>query len=404
MKKRVVVTGLGVVSSIGIGREDFWKNLLEGKSGISEISGFDTTEFAVHMGGEVKNFDPSGFFLPKKTASYGRASLLAISAAKLALDDASLGDDYWSKKKVGVCMGTTMGETQVIESLNRGWVNSGVESLKPESILSYPAYMLPASISMEFGFDGPVTIIPNACAAGNFAIGHGYDLIRNSEVDFVLAGGADAFSKIAFVGFSRMFAVAPQKCQPFDKNRSGMIVAEGAAILVLESLESALARGAEIYAEIAGYGLSCDARHMTAPYSEGIKEAIESALLESGIDYQSVDYISAHGTGTVANDKEECLGIKKVFKDNYKNIPISSIKSMLGHSMGAASAIEAVACSLAVKNDLIPPTINYETPDPDCDIDCVANRYRQHKVSVALNNASAFGGNNSCLVLKKYPA
>jgi 3-oxoacyl-[acyl-carrier-protein] synthase II len=268
--------------------------------------------------------------------------------------------------------------------------------------MSYPSYRLVANVAEQFHLGGSARMIPNACAAGNFAIGYGYDLIRLNEVDMVLAGGCDAFSRIAFMGFARMFAVAPQICQPFDKNRKGMMVAEGAGMVILESLDQALKRDARIYAEILGYGISCDARHMTAPFSGGIQEAISSSLLDSKVKPDEVDYISAHGTGTVINDKEECRAIKNVFKDNYKDIPISSIKSMLGHTMGAASAIEALTCCLVIKDGIIPPTINYETPDPDCDIDCVPNQARRHEVNIALNNASAFGGNNSCLVLKKY--
>ncbi|MDI6605666.1 MAG: beta-ketoacyl-[acyl-carrier-protein] synthase family protein, partial [Candidatus Omnitrophota bacterium] len=249
---------------------------------------------------------------------------------------------------------------------------------------------------------GPNYVIPTACAAGNYAIGYAYDLIRLGRADMMLAGGADAFSKIAFTGFNRLLAIAPQVCQPFDKNRKGMMVGEGAATLVLEPLEDALNRGADIYAEILGYGLSCDAHHMTAPYSEGIKEAIERSLQESNLAVDDVGYFSAHGTGTPSNDKEECLAIKKAFGDYAKKLPISSIKSMLGHTMGAASAIEAVTCCLVLKNGIMPPTINFKTPDPECDIDCIPNTARSGKVDIALNNASAFGGNNACLALSKY--
>lgn len=245
-------------------------------------------------------------------------------------------------------------------------------------------------------------MIATACAAGNYAIGHAFDLIRMGYAQIVLAGGADAFSRIAFIGFNRMLSIAPDKVRPFDKNRKGMMVGEGAGVLVIESLESAKARGAAIYAEILGYGLSCDAHHMTAPHADSIAQAIMKSLKESELDPQDVDYYNAHGTGTAAYDKEECLAIKKAFATSYKKLAVTSIKSMLGHTMGAASAIEAVSCCLTLKYDLIPPTINYETPDPDCDIDCVAGTARRTRVNIALNHASAFGGNNASLLLKKY--
>jgi 3-oxoacyl-[acyl-carrier-protein] synthase II len=218
----------------------------------------------------------------------------------------------------------------------------------------------------------------------------------------VLAGGSDAFSKVAFTGFNQFKAVAPMKCQPFDKNRKGMMVAEAAGIMVLEPLERAQARKATIYAEIAGYGLSCDAHHMTASSVEGVAECMKKALREAGCSPEDVDYISAHGTGTPTNDRNECAAMKAVFGERSRKISTSSIKSMLGHTMGAASAIEAITCALVVKNDVIPPTINFETPDPECDIDCVPNEKRYQKVAIALNNSYAFGGNNASLVEKKY--
>jgi len=399
---RVVITGIGVVSSIGTGREDFWKALCAGTSGISEISGFDTSEFTTHLGGEIKNFDPALFLSPKRINVMGRASQLAIAAAKLALGDSKLNLDQQMRSYTGVALGTTMGESQAFQRVNEAWIKNKEAAIDAMQIQMLPTDSLCRNVAQELDLRGPVHIISTACAAGNYAIGYAFDRIRFGEAGMMLAGGTDAFSRIAFIGFNRLLAVAPEKVQPFDKFRKGMMVGEGAGIVVVEPLESAINRGAPIYAEILGYGLSCDAHHMTAPYSEGIAEAIAKALKESAIFAQDVDYYNAHGTGTPANDKEECLAIKKVFGDNYKKLAVSSIKSMLGHTMGAASAIEAIACSLAVKDDIIPPTINFETPDPDCDIDCVPNVCRQQKVVIALNNASAFGGNNACLVLKKF--
>ena len=401
MNRRVVVTGLGVVSSIGIGRSAFWDALIEGRSGISDISSIDTSNFPTHKGGEVKNFRPQDFISRRKYPRLGRASSFAIAAAKLALKDAELDISPQDKKRTGVCLGTTMGESKILEILNESWFRGGVEAIDPLLVSRGPCNVIPANVAIELKLRGPNLIIPAACAAGNYCIGYAFDLIRAGEADIMLAGGSDAFSRIALIGFNQLFAIAPEKVQPFDKNRKGMMVAEGAGILILEDYTAARKRGANIYAEILGYGLSCDAHHMTAPFSEGIKEAIEKALKESNISSGDVDYLNAHGTGTPANDKEECLAIKKVFGANYKKLPVSSIKSMLGHTMGAASAIEAAACCLSIKNNIIPPTINYETPDPDCDIDCVPNVCRRVQVDIALNSASAFGGNNACLVLKK---
>ena len=411
MTRRVVVTGLGVVSSIGIGKDDFWPNLISGKSGISPITSFSTSEFSTHNGGEIKNLDHRIFLdkssnqktgrAPKVQALPGRASCLAIGAAKLGVKDAGLNLENIDRDKIGVCLGTTMGESQIVEEINLAWFNRGLGAVDTDLIPKYPANVLAANVARELNLAGPNMVIPNACAAGNYAIGWAYDLIRSGDADFMFAGGTDAFSRIAFIGFNRLLAVAPQICQPFDKNRRGMLVGEGAGILVLEAYDSALKRGAQIYAEILGYGLSCDAHHMTAPLGEGVKEAIEKSLKFSGVSPDEVSYLNAHGTGTPANDREECVAIKKVFGDYSKKLPVSSIKSMLGHTMGAASAIEAVTCCLAIKNDIIPPTINYETPDPDCDIDCVPNVARKLKVNIALNSSSAFGGNNACLVLKK---
>ena len=404
MNGRIVITGLGVVSSIGIGKAAFWKALIQGRSGISKITSFDTSEFPTHFGGEIKDFQPETFIHPRKIPRMGRTSLLAIAAAKMAVEDSRLALQQLNRERIGVCFGSTMGESQIIQLLDEAWVKQGEAGLKPGLIPQCPCNAVASNLAMEIGLKGPNYVITNACAAGNFSIGYAFDLLRADEADMMLAGGADAFSRIAFTGFNRMLAVAPQKCQPFDKNRKGIMVGEGAGMLILEPLENALSRKAEIYAEILGYGVSCDAHHMTAPESNGISVCLTNALRESRILPQDIDYINAHGTGTPANDREECLAIKKVFGEFYRKIPVSSIKSMLGHTMGAASAIETIACCLSVKEGIIPPTINYETPDPECDIDCVPNAARRQRTDIALNNSSAFGGNNACLVLKKFAA
>ena len=402
MAKRVVISGIGVISSIGFGREDFWNALISGTSGISTITSFDTSEFSTHLGGEVKSFDPARYLSPQKIRSIGRASQLAIAAAKLALEDSQLKLTPEICERIGLALGTTMGESQIFQGLNEAWVNEGQEAVDSAMLSMVSTDNLCKNLAAELKIKGQTCLIPTACAAGNYAIGYAFDRIRLAETEIMLAGGTDAFSRIAFIGFNRLLAVAPDRVRPFDKDRKGMMVGEGSGIMVIESLESALKRKAPVYAEILGYGLSCDAHHMTAPFSDGIAEAIAKAIKESGISPEDVDYVNAHGTGTPANDKEECLAIKKVFGPHSRKLAVSSIKSMLGHTMGAASAIEAIACALAVKNDILPPTINFATPDPDCDIDCVPNTSRSQKVNIALNNASAFGGNNAFLVLKKF--
>jgi 3-oxoacyl-[acyl-carrier-protein] synthase II len=319
----------------------------------------------------------------------------------MALEDAGFSGKGFHKERIGVFMGTTMGEKPLEEAVDT-WIIAGTENLDRVKVMQSSANNIPANIANYFKLEGPNYLIPTACAAGNYAVGYGFDFIKRGDLDFAIVGGADSFSRLAFTGFQRIYAMAPEKCQPFDKNRRGMLVGEGAAVLFLESLDSALQRNAEIYAEIPGYGISCDAYHMTAGKSEGIGKAILKALKYTQTDKEEVDYINAHGTGTAGNDKTECAAIKGVFKERTKSISVSSIKSMLGHPMGAASAIEALACCLSVRNNIIPPTMNFQTPDEECDIDCVPNKARVKRVNVALNNGFAFGGNNSCLVVKKF--
>jgi len=401
MNKRVVVTGIGVVSSIGIGKDDFWKNLIAGKSGISEVTAFDVSNYDIKRGGEVKDFEPVKFIPKSKLKEIARASQFAIAAAKMALEDAGIENSQLHVKKTAVVIGTTMGEGGMIEEVDKHWTALGEDDVWAITISKYPCNAISNNINRFFNLQGISFVIPTACSAGNYSVGFSYDLIRQGLIDRALVGGADPFSRIGFTGFGRLYAMAPRKCQPFDRNRKGMMIGEGSGVLVLEELESAKKRGATIYAEVLGYALSCDARHMTAPQVQGTIKTMDKAIKNSDLKKEQVDYICAHGTGTGPNDKVECEAIKKVFDAGYKEIPVSSIKSMLGHTMGAASAIEAIACCLAVKNDIVPATINYETPDPECDIDCVPNKAREKNVDVALNNSLAFGGNNACTVFSK---
>ncbi len=399
--ERIVVTGMGAVSSIGTGRDSFWSSLLAGRSGVSEIEGLDLSGLRTTRGGQIKDFNAADYFAPDQRESFGRTSQLAIAGAKLALADASLGMHDLSDAKVCTIMGTTNGEAQVLESIQDLWLEKGEDQIPPREILKYPGNIIAMNVSRALGIDAVSIVIPTACAAGNYAIGYGFDKIRSHQASVVIAGGADGFSRVSLAGFNRMFAVAPEKCQPFDKNRKGMIVGEGAAILILESLEHALARRAPIIAEILGYALSCDASHMTIPSVEGLTAVMRGALRDAETRLDDVDYISAHGTGTQMNDKVESMAVNRVFSGRKGKVPVSSIKSMLGHTMGAASALEAIACAMAVHEDKIPPTINFETYDEECDVDCVPNFMRDLRVRTALNNSFAFGGNNACVVFSK---
>ena len=399
-QRRVVVTGIGVVSSVGIGREPFWKAIQKGQSGISPITSIDTTPYRCHLGGEVKDFDPEVYISKRKLKYLGRSSQLAIAAASQALADANLLNKETARRKMGVIIGTTTGE-RPLEELLSAWAKGGLKDVDRTKVLQAAVSNISENVGQQFKTVGPNYLIPTACAAGNYAIGCGYDLVKSGDLNFCLVGGADAFSTVAFTGFQRIHAMSPDVVRPFDKNRKGMMLGEGAGILLIESYKSAVKRGAHIYAEILGYGLSCDAFHSTTPDSRGISRAMEKALSESGITYKDVDYISAHGTGTVPNDRAECKAIEEVFKDRHKDVMVSSIKSMLGHPMGAASVIEAAACCLAVQDGVAPPTMNFESSDPECEIDCVPNQARKTKIRIALNNGFAFGGNNACVTIKR---
>jgi 3-oxoacyl-[acyl-carrier-protein] synthase II len=403
MRTRIVVTGIGVVTSVGAGREEFWESLLAGRCGISLVESFDTAAFGVHRGGEVKGFDAARYLRRLDPSRIGRASQFAAAAARLALADAGVEPDSLDPLRAGVSMGTTSGEPLEVERFNDAYVAKELDRVGPEFIGRYPCHSISANVAEELAFAGVNMMIPTACAAGNYAVAHAFDTLRAGRADLMLAGGSDAFSRITYTGFARLGAVAPDICRPFDRNRKGMIPGEGAGVLVLEPLKRAQARGARVYAEVAGYGLSCDAHHMTAahPEGDGAARAMMRALEESCVRPEEVSYVSAHGTGTPTNDRLETIAVKRLFKEYAYRVPVSSVKSMLGHTMGAASAIEAAVCALAVHTDRIPPTINLEEPDPECDLDYVPNRAREHRVEVAMNNAYAFGGNNASLVLKK---
>lgn len=401
-KRRVVVTGLGVVSSIGVGWQKFWPSLLAGESGISRISGVDTSGNDRHYGGEVKNFNALDFVDKEKAKTWGRASLMLLAAAKMALSDAKIALTPKQLLRTALCVGTTTGEIGVVERIHELLLKDGGRVCPSGDVLFASPENLAVNLAVDLKLRGIINVFSAACAAGNYSIGRGFDLIQSGQQDFAIVGGADGFSRIIFNGFERLHAVAPERCRPFDKNRDGMIPGEGAGVLFLETVDNARARKVPIYAEVVGYGLSCDAHNMTIPSDPGVAKSIRQSLRLSNCPVQEVDYFCAHGTGTKENDKTESQAIRNVFGHLTEHVAVSSIKSALGHTMGAASAIEAIACCLAIKQREIPPTINWETADPDCNVDCTPNVSRKRKLRFVLNNAQAFGGNNACVVFKEF--
>jgi 3-oxoacyl-[acyl-carrier-protein] synthase II len=398
--RRVAVTGIGVVSPLGEGRERFWSALLAGESGIAPATSLDTSRFKVRLGAEVRGFDPVPWCRRLDPAELGRASQMAVAAARMALADAGLDGEAIDGDRVGVAMGTTSGEPLEVERFDDALLAGDPARLGPELATRYPCHRIPGVVAAELGFGGVNVMLPNACAAGNYAVAFARDALAAGRAEVMLAGGADAFSRITYTGFARLGAITTDCCAPFDRERKGMVPGEGAGILVLEPLEAARARGARIYAEVVGYGLSCDAHHMTAshPEGEGPARAMRQALADAGLGPEDVGYISAHGTGTPTNDRLETLAVKQAFGKAAAGVPMSSVKSMLGHTMGAASALEAAVCCLAIAEGWIPPTVNYRNPDPECDLDYVPNEARRVPVRVAMNNAYAFGGANASVL------
>lgn len=397
--RRVVITGMGAVTSIGIGLEEYAKGLQAGRSGHAPITAFDTEGFAYKNGCEVRDFEPTQWIRRLNPDHLGRSSQLGIAASRMALEDAQLDLKTVESRNVPVVVGTTDGESVPLERLTRQWVDEGFAALDPELWWQVPADKIAISVAQEFGLSGESFTVGTACAAGNYAVGTAYDMLRAGQADHVLCGGSDALCRKTFAGFYRLGTVAPECVQPFDKNRQGILTGEGAGMLLVETLDSAVRRGARIYAEILGYGLNCDGAHMVFPDVKAIAECFRRAHAKAGIDAAQVDYICAHGTGTRANDSVEARAIHEVFGEPP---PTSSIKSMLGHTMGAASALEAIGCALALHRGFIPPTINFVEPDPECDLDCVPNESRPAELNMVQNNAFAFGGNNSVVIFCRY--
>ncbi len=392
-----MVTGLGCVTPIGNDLPSFREGLLTGRSGAGPVSAFDTSPYRNSAGCEVKGF--AGAPAPEGPRS-PRASRLGISAAREALRSSGMleGDRLLSpgEGRLAVSVGTTMGELNFLDRLTSGPLRSGAGA-PWEEVITLGAGTIARSIAETLGIDGPQFSLPAACSAGNYAIGHAFDLIRGGEIDAAVAGGSEAFSESAFAGFVRLGAMSPDVCRPFDRDRKGLLLGEGAGFLVLEGEDAARRRGARALAEVLGYGLSCDAHHITGPHPEGMGAAacMRNALADAGLRTDDVDYICAHGTGTRQNDRIEALAIRTVFAG--RRVPVSSIKALTGHTMGAASAIEAIACVLALRDGFLPPTWNFQEPDPECDLDVIPNSPREVAPSVVLNNSYAFGGNNACV-------
>lgn len=392
-----VVTGLGVVSAIGSDPEAFWKALLGGRSGVKQVASFDTSGYPSSIGCEIAGFDPGDAgALPQPP---GRAASLAAAAARQALEHA--GVPAARRARAGLCLGTTMGESCWIEAWPGEDLAAGVDRVPVEELVRSAPERVGADAAALLGLGGEVTVIGGACAAGNFALGRAADLVRLGRADLVLAGGVDAFSRVAFTGFARLGALAATACRPFSADREGLVLGEGAGVLVVEARAAAEARGAEPLARIAGFGLSSDAFHIVAPEptGAGAARAMRAALREAGREPGEVDYVCAHGTGTEANDRCEVAAAAVVFGDAA--VPMSSIKALTGHALGASSALEAAACVLALGRQTVPPTWNFRARDPDCDWDVVPNAPRPAPLEVVMNNASAFGGSNTSLVLDR---
>ncbi|QUL98368.1 MAG: beta-ketoacyl-ACP synthase II [Candidatus Fermentithermobacillus carboniphilus] len=408
-KRRVVVTGIGVISPIGIGVPEFWDNLMAGKSGIRPITRFPADDYPCRLAGEV-DFDVTAYIDKREARKMDRFTQFAVVAARMAVEDAGVRGRF-DPERSGVLLGSGIGGIETFSRELQVLLEKGPDRVSPFFIPMMIANMASGHVSMDLGLKGPISTVVTACASGTNAIGDAFKIIQRGDADLMVTGGTEApILPVALAGFSAMKALSTQNelgsraCRPFDKNRDGFIMGEGAGIMVLESLEHALGRKAKIYAEIAGYGMSSDAYHITAPAprGEGARRAMLAAISDAGISPSEVDYINAHGTSTPANDSTETMAIKDALGDHARKVAISSTKSMIGHLLGAAGAVEAIATVLALKNQVIPPTINYEEPDPECDLDYVPNRARPANIKVALKNSFGFGGQNACLVMKKF--
>jgi len=407
LSNRVVITGEGSISPLGVSSKDLWNNLIHGKSGIKLIENFDTENFNVKIAGEITDFDPLTFFEHKESRKLDRYTMFAMIAANQAIKSSGL-----DSSNVGVILGTGVGGMNTLEEEQSKLLKKGQRGVSPHFIPKMIPNIAGGQIAIKHGFHGPNFSLSTACSSASDAIGMAYRLIQSNQIHAMVCGGAEGgITPLTLSGFSNMKALSknnenPQNaCKPFDKNRDGFIMSEGSAMLILESLDSAQKRGANILAEIIGYGITNDAYHITQPHNEGVgaTSAINLALKDGGINKDEVSYINAHGTSTYYNDMIETKAIKQVFgRDIAKNLLVSSTKSMTGHMLGATGAIEAITCIYAMNNGIVPPTINYETPDPECDLNYVPNKSIESDLNITISNSFGFGGHNSVLALKKF--
>ena len=411
MKRRVVITGVGLVTPVGIGVDESWDALCAGKSGIGEITRFDTSLHQTKIAGEVDDFRKEDFLPTKEVKRTELFIAYAIAATRMAMDDSGLKIDGANANRVGVITGCGLGGLDIMEKNIFKVMAKGPKRISPFFIPLMIGNMAPGMISIHFGAKGPNASLATACAAGTHAVGDSFKAIQDGAADAMITGGVEAVvTKTCIAGFNAMKALStrndePQKAsRPFDRDRDGFVVGEGSGILIIEALEHALERGAKIYAEVVGYGMSGDGYHMTSPPPDGAGavQCMQAALDDAGASYNQVDYINAHGTSTPLNDLYESRAIKTVFKDRAPSIAVSSTKSMTGHLLGGAGGIETVFTALAVHHGTIPPTINYENPDEECDLDYVPNVARKQTVNYALTNSFGFGGTNACILLKAY--
>lgn len=408
MNRRVVITGLGAVTSLSCKLDDLWDRLLKGESGIKDIRAFDTTDFKVKFAGEIHDWSTEGYLPPKEANRLDRFAQFALVAATDAVEDAGIDLEGEDPFRCGVILGSGVGGLHEIETQHTRLLEKGPDKI---SAFTIPKLMINAAsgqVSIRFGLRGPNTAIATACASATNAIGDAFKAIQYDDADVMLTGGSEApITPMGLSGFASMRALstmgeAPERAsRPFDADRNGFVMSEGAGVMVLEELEHAKARGAKIYCEVLGYGATGDAGHITQPDAQGIGAAkcVRRALDDGKIDPESIDYINAHGTSTVLGDGAETQALKSVFGDHAYKISISSTKSQLGHLLGASGGVELVATALAVKNQVVPPTINYETPDPKCDLDYTPNEPRERKVRAALSNSFGFGGHNACVIV-----
>ena len=411
MEKRVVVTGMGVVSPIGVGVEEFKKALFKGKNGIKRITHFDPSLYRSQMAGEVRGLDLKKYLSTKQVKRMDRFTQLGMIAAKEAVEQSGIGFNKENLNKIGVLVGSGVGGLSTIEREQTVLLQKGPQKVGPFLVPMLITDIASAQIAIEYGFSGPNFSISTACATGTHSIGEAFKIIRRGDAEVMITGGTEAaITPLGLAGFCSMKALStrneePEKAsRPFDRERDGFVIGEGAGIVVLEELEQAKKRKATILGEIVGFGMSADAYHITQPIADGrgIRKAMEEALNDAKISIEEVDYINAHGTSTLFNDSVETQGIKSLFNENAYQIPISSTKSMTGHLLGATGGVELIACILAIKEEILPPTINYENPDPQCDLDYVPNKAREAKVKIALSNSMGFGGHNAVLVVKKF--